>query len=413
MGDFGLHKQSQIERLPFVIFPIIQSYLMVKDYGNLMNCNSSTFKEIKFATIHFHFVTTTHQDDESRESIFLKLQTQVKDPSKQISMTLYNLPNLTPEYLNLTRPPFTLTVQDLQMEDVNFNLFNNIHHVCLQNFPNVQRISSGLQNVKILEIALFPELTEICNINQSKTLESITILMCEKCSLLNFPMDNVTKVIIDGTSMTHLPPIPKLQHLSFYIEGSRIPIPSDILQLLLLPSIQSSELEGILPYDCDFRVFQNVPNLTMHYRKPTFLSPTPFLPFYGTHLSLIYANLSFWFKSSFSFLRRLKLSCCRGAIDFASMQNLNHLIIIDHYELNFIPTLPKLCLLFIKGCDQIKISPHQPSLHTLEILDCTSNLPNLSNQTMRSLVLKNSTINGNISIGKVVRLEIFGCNGIT
>eukprot|EP01040_Poterioochromonas_malhamensis_P005513 gene5513-5921_t len=327
-------------------------------------------------------------------------------------MTLYNLPNLTPEYLNLTHPPYKVTIQDLQMEDVDFNLFNNIHHVCLHNFVNVQRISSGFENVKILEITLFPELTEIFHINRSQTFESITILMCDKCSELNFSMDNVTKVIIDGTSITHLPPIPKLQHLSFYQEGSRIPIPSDVLQLLLLPSIQSGELEGILPYDCDFRVFQNVPNLTIHYRKPTFLSPTPFLPFCGTHLSLIHSNLSFWSNSSFFFLRRLELDSCRGAIAFQSMQNLNQLRIIDHYELNFIPTLPKLCHLFIKGCDQIKISPNQPSLHTLEILNCTLNLPNLSNQTMRSLVLKDSTVNGEISIGKVIRLEIFGCNGI-
>lgn len=95
------------------------------------------------------------------------------------------------------------------------------------------------------------------------------------------------------------------------------------------------------------------------------------------------------------------------------MQNLKQLIVMDCEELTFIPTLPKLCYLYIKGCGELHISPVQPSLHTLEITDCTSNLPNLSNQTMRSLILSTSTISGDISIGKVIKLEIFGCGGIT
>ena len=95
------------------------------------------------------------------------------------------------------------------------------------------------------------------------------------------------------------------------------------------------------------------------------------------------------------------------------MQNLKRLIIIDCKELTFIPTLPKLSHLYIQGCGELHISPVQPSLLTLEVFNSTSNLPNLSNQTMRSLILRTSNINGDISIGKVIKLEIFGGSGIT
>eukprot|EP01040_Poterioochromonas_malhamensis_P005512 gene5512-5920_t len=401
----------QIERLPFALFPVLKTYLVGKDYGNLMNCCRSNFEEIKFGTIRFHF--SLSQNDKNSESTFLKLQSKVKDSSKQISISLYNPSKLLPDYLNPKQPPYKVKINWHAEESVDFNIFNNIHHVSLEQFRKVKKISSGFENVKILEIFQFPELTEISNINQSQTLESIAISDCLKCSELNFPMEEVASVIVTGTSILHLPPLLKLQRLVFSIQGFKIPIPLEILQLLLLPSIERANIVALLPSDCDFSVFQKVPDLTLSSPRAKYLSSTPFLPFYGNRLELSYVTLSLWANSSFDFLQTLELENCKGLIDFTLMQNLKRLIIIDCKELTFIPTLPKLSHLYIQGCGELHISPNQPSLHTLEITDRTTNLPNLSNQTMRSLILRTSTIKGDTSIGKVIKLEIFGCGGIT
>eukprot|EP01040_Poterioochromonas_malhamensis_P005510 gene5510-5918_t len=400
----------QIIRLPFELFPVLQSYLLGKDYGNLMNCCLSSFEEIKFGTIRLNFFLP--QNDKNSESTFLKLQSKVKDPSKQIVISLQNPSKLLPDYLNLKQPPYKVKINWHAEEFVDFNIFNNIHHVSLEQFRKVKKISSGFENVKILEIFQFPELTEISNINQSKTIEKISVSYCVKCSELNFPMEDVLHVSLAGTSIFHLPPLLKLKRLMFSLQGSKIPVSVEILQLLLLPSIERAHISALLPSDCDFSVFEKVPDLTLFFPNPK-SNPQPFLPFYGKRLTLRCVKLSLWANSSFEFLQTLELENCKGLIDFTLMQNLKRLIIIDCKELTFIPTLPKLSHLYIQGCGELHISPNQPSLHTLEIFNSTSNLPNLSNQTMRSLILRTSTIKGDISIGKVIKLEIFGCGGIT
>ncbi len=120
----------QMERLPVVLFPVLKTYLMGKDYGNLMNCCRSSFEEIKLGTLSFHFFL--FQNGKNNESIFLKIHSKVKDPSKQIIITLQNPSNLLPEYLNLKQAPYKIKINWHAEELVDFNIFNNIHHVSLE-----------------------------------------------------------------------------------------------------------------------------------------------------------------------------------------------------------------------------------------------------------------------------------------
>eukprot|EP01040_Poterioochromonas_malhamensis_P010983 gene10983-11970_t len=83
----------------------------------------------------------------------------VKDSSKQISIHLSSFS----EYARFTqRRPYKVKIDScVDMKDLDFNVFNNIHHVSLRDCRGVERITSGFENVKILEISIFHNLNRI------------------------------------------------------------------------------------------------------------------------------------------------------------------------------------------------------------------------------------------------------------
>ncbi len=410
-------KFSFIERLPIAIFPIIQSFVSWRDYRYLMNCNRLIVKDIKYETNHLHFIskkgifnieTRTCLVEELNESLYLRFCSRVKDPSKQISIHL----SLFSEYARFTQRPYKVKIDScVDMKDLDFNVFNNIHHVSLQDCRGVERITSGFENVKILELSIFHNLNRISKINQSKTLEIFHISCCFKCLQLYFPMDNVTTLRIGDTPISRLPLLPRLKRFSFH---SFVPIAGDLLEILRLPTIEFAEICAPLPETVDVSVFQNVPDLTLNESIPLFT-------FNGKRLVVLRSSFSSWSpSSSLKFLTKLELANYKGEIHFEPIRHLTHLRLLDCLNVTMIPTLPKLCSLTISDCPNLTtISPEQPSLHTLDIYKCSVNLPNITNRIMRSVILTSSEIKGRGSIDdhtavrKIAYVEINGCPRFT
>ncbi len=408
-----VRKFSFIERLPLAIFPIIQSYVSWRDYRHLMNCNRSIVKDIKYETNHLHLITKSFNVsaawivDRLSESSYLHLCTKVKDPSKQISI---HTSTFSEFFLYMQRPYKVKIDSCVDMKDLDFNVFNNIHHVSLAECGQVERITSGFENVKILEISMFHKLKSVNNINQSKTLDSINISFCSKCEEFNFSMDNVTTLMIWHTLVTRLPVLPKLKWFSF---RSRRYIGVDILEVLRVPTIELVQIFALLPENVDVSIFQNIPDLTIY---PETDSVLPSLSFSGKRLVLSGKTLTFGSSLSFEFLTKLELVNCESVINFEPMKNLTLLRLLDCLNVTMIPTLPKLCSLTISECPKLTmISPDQPSLHTLDIYKCSVNLPNVTNRIMRSLILTSSEIKGSGTIDaiKVIHVEISGCIGFS
>ncbi len=429
---------NYFERFPIIIFQIVQKYAENKDYHELMNCNRFINERIKIETIQYHFIgperwkkSHPHLNEEEQKNCFSHfINTKVKNPSNQITISMKDISiSLLQRYSYLFSYPCKVTIDAIEDgKDFNFNVFNNISHVSLLGFGNVERITSGFENVNKLEILQFDDLISIHNINQhTKTLQTFILSDCELCEDVDFPVDNIESIEIYSTSITKLPftnpstpssssSFMKLKEFTFTVLPIESQISLEILDILRLPTIEYGCISGLLPSGY-VSIFQNIPYLQLNHYNTMIPLETPFPPFYGKHLHLTDTNLLLWTSASFMNLKRLKLSRCSGDINFQSMTELTHLTLIDCKEITMIPTIPKLRFLSVHRCNGlITISSPQPALHTLTINFCSNivNLPSLKHQLMRLVSLKNSDAIHDVSIlGKVIHLEIENCSSIT
>lgn len=212
-------RRTCVEHLPTVIFQIIQLYLSLQEYRNLLCCNKATFTSVKHETLLHQLDLTKLQraiginclDENKRHDLFNDfIKEKVKDKAKQLCIkmkqrsTAQQIPTLSPHFQGI----YQLSLHDVTNlgSSLDFNLFNNINSVKLHNFEGIESISSGFENVKILEIIDFPLLTSLTIINTSESLQSLTVLRAGKlipemhCLSLFLECPNLTEF----TSMGHL-----------------------------------------------------------------------------------------------------------------------------------------------------------------------------------------------------------------
>ena len=164
--DTSLFQKSGncIEGLPLSIFLIIKDFLSIEDYRDLMNCNLSTFQPIKYETVCYNLngperwssMESVHE--EKREEFVVNVIGSVKDRSKQIAMTMHEIPcSLMMQHAHVFGGIHRVRVSGdyaSPEETIDFNIFNNIHEVYLESFQ-VDEISGGFKNVVHLMISSF------------------------------------------------------------------------------------------------------------------------------------------------------------------------------------------------------------------------------------------------------------------
>jgi hypothetical protein len=190
-NDISLfQKQNCIESLPIPVFKLIQEYSGSEmDYRNLMNTNLSTFQPIKSETVKYSllgpggWIRMNHYRIEYKEASLVNIIKGVKDKSKQISLSFWNVFQPTViKYAHLFEGinKFHLVAADSCScrfrftEQLSFEIFNNIHYLILEKITGIRSLGSGLNHIAKLEL-LHCGFIDIPEINPTKTLKELKI----------------------------------------------------------------------------------------------------------------------------------------------------------------------------------------------------------------------------------------------
>eukprot|EP01040_Poterioochromonas_malhamensis_P015295 gene15295-17101_t len=433
---------SHIEGLPTSIFQLIQTYLTIPEYCQLMNCNIATFQSIKYETVHFslsdpqRWLESEEDDDDSesqstiskenRESYFLSLlNNKVKDKSKQITITIQEItPPILLKHIHTTfQGIHKLSItnnNDCKYHNFNFHLFNNIYHIILNSFRDIEEIKDGFENVHKLHLQNFYSLHTIKNVNSvSKSLKECKIVSCLKLKTINFPLDNIETMEINCMSFTHFQSsLGKVKRLSIVSASVSMEFLDDLSNTL--STLESLALYCRFPAEFhNYHIFKNIPRLLLNRRDSASIEHFP--PYRGKSLTLTGFDLSFLDShlstdiQSLRCLMKLELRNCHGMYHLPVMPELLDLKIYYSDALISIPTLKKLKSMRIHVCKELSmISSVQPCLEEI-ILERCPKVSDLSfaNRPMKLLKIRECNNVSDISmLGQVNNLEINACIGV-
>jgi hypothetical protein len=156
-----IQKQHCIEAIPSAVFQIILEYSKELDYRNLMNSNLATFQSIKSETVKYSLIGPTNWFDNFpsrisyKEASLLKIIKNVKDKSKQISMSFVAVKQpILLKYNALFQEihRFELHCSSPLQGSFPLKMFNHIYHLILDNVHGISVLKSGFQNVVKLEL---------------------------------------------------------------------------------------------------------------------------------------------------------------------------------------------------------------------------------------------------------------------
>jgi hypothetical protein len=82
----SLRQMGSIERLPTVIFQLIQQYLRSKEYCQLINCRKETFSSINYETRRYSLCINGTAEEPLR-----RILNSVKDKSKQTAVMFFDM----------------------------------------------------------------------------------------------------------------------------------------------------------------------------------------------------------------------------------------------------------------------------------------------------------------------------------
>jgi hypothetical protein len=363
-NDISLfQKQNCIESLPIPVFKMIQGYSGSEtDYRNLMNTNLSTFQPMKWETVRYSFLgpgmwTRMNQyTAEYKEASIVNIIQGVKDKSKQISVSFWNVRQHTViKYAHLFEGLHKFHFGSPNAcrftEQLSFDIFNNIHYLILERITGIPNLSSGLRNVVKLELLHCGFIT-ISEINPTKTLKELKIITAGH---LNIPcsLDNISKIQLDCES---------------FGVNNDVAFPKNCrnLELACDAPVQmrcfDSGFDGNQPYEklvclgfcienhlTAFTILQRYPVIKLENYHDTV--PFPSFPvLHSTEISLYRFSLTLWNSQTITGLKELNLEFCIDLITF--------------------PDMPEVEILFIDNCEEFTEIPSLRSLRKLTILDC-------------------------------------------
>jgi hypothetical protein len=143
---------GSIEKLPTVIFQLIQQCARENEYRHLMNCNKETFSSVKKETVNFSL-----RINGTAEKTLRRLLNSVKDKSKQISVTFIDMnQSEIKKYVKLCDCIEDVSVDGrprrksfVFFDSFRFTVFNNILHLTLTEISGMCEVNLYLENCKI------------------------------------------------------------------------------------------------------------------------------------------------------------------------------------------------------------------------------------------------------------------------
>jgi hypothetical protein len=183
LGTRRLLQMGSIEKLPTVIFQLIQEFVSENEYRQLMSCRKESFSSVKHET-----ATYSLRINDTAEEALRRLLVSVKDKSKQISVTFFDMNQSDiMKYVNICSgiENFSIYVSPYNFERhvtignyFPFRVFNNILHLTLEEIHGISEASLFLEKTVKLALKRCPELHEVTAWNSKNVLQEVIIRDC-------------------------------------------------------------------------------------------------------------------------------------------------------------------------------------------------------------------------------------------
>jgi hypothetical protein len=409
-----LGAMESIEKLPTVIFQLIQVYVSENQFRQFMSCSKESLQSIKYETVHYSLVINATAE----EKLFHFLR-NVKDKSKQISVTLMdmNAPEIKKyaEYcdgiknLSVNEHPQKKTYAVFK-KNFPFTVFNNILHLTLGGISGITKINLYLEKTTILKLVDCPYLMEVTAWNSENALQVVAIQNCTRLVFLA-PLENISEFSVSSNNSRCFDfRVGKQKKLSY--KGH--PLSLETLRtmstaLCFLSSVEELKLQcSSFPSGfTDISWCHKIPVLELSANFCCTFPPV----FYGKQLKLQYFNLSIWpGLPCFPNLERCRLDSCIGFLAFPEMPMLAHLTVTGCPHFRIIPSFPSLTSVVLTSDNILSANLPFPNLIRAEISSCCnvndvsglSHVVNLNISTCFRLI-------SITSLPKVKKLEITEC----
>jgi hypothetical protein len=294
-----------IDAVPAPIFEIIQLFLNEHDYRELLNSSLLLFQSIKYQTVRYTFKGPDKwnriggfSDKKAQRDFFAEfIRNNVRDKSKQVVMNLNHPPkkDLVDNQENI-QGIARVTFWAVRTTDYNnwplMSIFSNIHHVLLCNVDSIQVFPEGLQNVVVLEIFHWMNLTNLNALHKVTSLKKLTVKNCFQLNNMNL-VTNIPEMTLQENSFLH--------NYDFFL-GNQTHL--SLLHYVHLPLAfftKFSRLQ-VLVLNCqfpdgaviDFSAFQQIPLVSLHSRRYQIILPV----FCGKQVKLHNFKLTRGFRAS-------------------------------------------------------------------------------------------------------------------
>jgi hypothetical protein len=376
-------KRSYIEGLPEEVFRVVLDYSEEKDYRNLVNTNQSFFLSIKAATVKYTLFLPKEWTPKN-DSDLSQMIKSVENKGRQISISIKDIQQATlVKFAHLLEGiqhcHFLVSPSNGQLaehtfdEPFIFEIFNNIHHLVLENVCGMETLNLELRNVGIFEL-IDCSFKKIEQLNSSKCLKCLSIITQNDLSL-SASLDDIHSIVI----------------VSDIFSGIELTLPKRCANFKLHTLVLRLQEDNDAVYEKSFAyetLDMNAAFIVKHEALSPFFQVYPrvhvasvreiiFPLFFGNEINLFGLSLSLWNYQNLPNLRILFLERCTGLAEFPEMPLVEEITIRDCHEFSTIPTFPSLAELNIISCNGVKCISYCPLLEKSFFCHCP-NITNLS-----------------------------------
>jgi hypothetical protein len=391
-------KVNCVEGLAIPIFQIIQEYCNENDYRSLMNTNLSTFQPIKWETVKYSLIGPMKWDKMSpykigqrEERLFNIINNNVKDKSKQISITFCNVkrPTLT-KYSHLFQGIYKLhfTGGELSRAFHSFSLdiFQDLKCLTLKTYYGDTCLNVDWKHLVKLEL-VGCNFSVIESLNSTQTLKELIIKHPYDSVKILCPLDGIERIECVSFYYNFEMEFPKnCANFELKCESVRFHDKEDATMVIKQKRNQSYDRLAI---SCSFLHFDS--RLLEHWSLYSVVEMTsprmddlfPSFPFpRGEKISLTSFSLSSWNGRTLFDLKELHLDSIENLDILPEMPRVESVSLENVSSFRIICGLPCVKKLIVKRCESLERIDFCPKLEDLDLYDC----PNLSDVSSNSHV---------------------------
>jgi hypothetical protein len=312
------------------------------------------------------------------------LRMKTKNSWQQIRLTIYDasvttLMNYSSNFTNIYHLTVFLKAIVPLTNDFDFRIFNNIHKVSLYEFTGITTISTGLENIRELELCHFQDLLSIqcplrrfhkVSIISCKSLQSLPVL--EETTMIEL-MDIGQQGIIDLSGTRD-----SLRSLIYRHNQQSPPNYISNLHGVAFDSLQEVTLINLLPGDFPFSSLSHISKVTLEFNSKLHHHFPSFPIFHGKYLHLKNVNVSSWSDKKnqwieMNHLHSLQLENCFGLDRLPIFRNVKQIQLINikgAFDEIRTESLPYCRNLVVAACSNLRVIYRLPKIQSIEINHC-------------------------------------------